>query len=181
VTIAFLDQATRLTGWCVGGGDKLPAVGVWPFPQLPQGAHGKLGAFMHNSLSTLVETRGVTILGFETPIHRPIDNRDKLRRLFGLPFYIETFCELREQQGLSPVRCVEVDLRNVKKELTGLSTAEKKDMVAAAEKVGIDLPVGPGREDAADAFGGWLVLVRLYAKEHSNRWDQALWGRRGLI
>lgn len=177
--MAFLDLATRTSGWCVGGGDNLPAVGAWPWPQVGQ-AYGELLDHFERDLSVLISTQAPEIIGYESPIKTQRDDLERLRKLYSLGCFLEFVCHRRG------IRCVEVDLRTIKKELGGSSKADKGSMVAAAEKVGLGerLPKtkAAGREDAADAFGGWLVLVRLYAsRDISAKWDRALWGSRTAL
>ncbi len=69
----------------------------------------------------------------------------------------------------------------MKKELAGFGSADKSDMVAAALKVGLQLPPGKAAEDAADGFGAWLVGVRLFCREYAADWDRRLWSSRGRL
>ena len=123
-------------------------------------------------------------LVFEAPIlvhkSKHSQRNDKLEdvaRMLGLTAHVEWVCFRRG------IECRRVDLRKVKKELAGFGGANKDDMVAAAEKIGLRLPASPqrAREDASDAFGAWLLLLRARYPSLSARFDSALYGRRGAL
>lgn len=123
-------------------------------------------------------------LVYEAPIlvhkSRHSQRNDKLEdvaRTLAMTGHVEWVCY---QRG---IECRRVDLRKVKKELAGFGDADKDDMVAAAEKIGLKLPPSPkrAREDSADAFGAWLLLLRARYPSLSARFDSALWGRRGAL
>jgi len=123
-------------------------------------------------------------LVFEAPIlvhkSRHSKRNDRLAdvaRTLAMTGHVEFVCFRRG------IDCSAVDLREVKKELAGFGGADKDDMVAAAEKIGLRLPASPkrSREDASDAFGAWLLLLRATSSSLSARFDTALWGRRGAL
>lgn len=174
MTLAAFDTGSRFTGWCVGDGQGLPLCGAWALD--PTGSD--IGAMLHDlhgKVADLLATHCVEAAVFEAPILTRYDKLLKIRKLYALTGHIEFVC--REFS----IDCHEVDLRTVKKELAGFSGAEKKDMVAAARKIGVALPEGAGREDAADAFGAWLLLLRSQNRALSSRFDAALWGSRGAL
>lgn len=176
-----LDIASRLTGWCAGLPSELPTVGVYEFPAVGDDL-GRLGALFQTYIETTFDRFGPTTVIYEAPIlvvkSRGAQRTDKplvLRKLYGLGFLLETFCQ---RQGVS---CYEVGLHDVKRALTGNAMAPKEDMVAQARKVGLRLPSGPGVEDAADAFGVWICGVRQFDKASAARWDSVLYGRAGAL
>lgn len=105
------------------------------------------------------------------------DKLEDVARMLALTGHVELVCYRRG------IECRKVDLRKVKKELAGFGGADKDDMVAAAEKLGLRLPKTPqrAREDASDAFGAWLLLLRARYPSLSARFDSALYGRRGAL
>lgn len=100
------------------------------------------------------------------------DNLGTLRKTLPIGARIEELCLDRG------IPCHEDSVQAVKKELGGHRSAEKSEMVFAAKKLGVTLPVGPGEEDAADALGLWLVLLRKRDRKLSVKFDQALYGGR---
>jgi Holliday junction resolvasome RuvABC endonuclease subunit len=170
--ISGFDTATRLTGWAVGDGSRLPTVGVWDFPQV--GADlGELGYQFERALIRHLDSYGTTHVMYEAPIVTPHDKLLTIRKLYGLGFLLETVCKRRG------IICEEVSWADIKVEMTGSTKATKDDVVAVARRLGIDLPAGEGAKDAADATGAFLIGVRNYARQYSTRWDQAIHSRRG--
>lgn len=196
-----LDLATT-TGWCAGAGDELPSAGIVRIPSTGQ----ELGPYfdfffrwLHAKITELQEEAGVEtrpgtfgpvtvnkeefIVVFEAPIlpesrfdsatNRWVKqtNIHTTRRLQGLAGFVEAICSQRN------CLCEEVMLSTVKKALGGNGRADKADMVSAARRCG--LPVET--HDAADAFGVWIVMVRTYAKQHQQIWDQKLYGPRAML
>ena len=158
-------------GWCSGVGNCLPQVGAWSFTQ----TGADLGHMLMQLDAALVDhfdRFNPSEVVYEAPIKTPHDKLQPLRKTFNLGGHLEFCCAKRG------VPCSEVDLRAIKKELAGFSGAEKSDMVAAAEKIGVALPDGEGRKDAADAFGAWLVLLRNRNRAYSQAFDRALYGSR---
>lgn len=176
-----LDLASRLTGWCAGTGETVPACGAWEF-----GDHGtNYGATnqeLVKGLEFLRMTYNPTVMLYEAPILR-IDHREgfrsdslhTLRKLIPLGVRVEEYCL---DHG---ILCVEDNVKAIKKQLTGDQHADKKAMVAVARRVGLQLPAGEGAKDAADAFGCWYVAVRDYARHYLPRWDRAIWSPRGTF
>lgn len=176
--VSFFDLATRLTGWCSGTGEVRPDVGAFPFRQVDDDL-GALGALFREFLIIHLDRYQPTSVGYESPILVPTDNLLKVRKLYGLGMILETECA---ERGI-PVW--EKDLRDLKRELTGNPSADKSEMVEAALLAGINLPAtkAEGREDAADAFAGWLIGIRALNPKASARWDSLIWskGRGGLL
>lgn len=131
---------------------------------------------LDKALASHIELYRPGALVYEAPILVPNrDNLLKLRKLYNLGGHVEFVCRRRG------IECSEVTVDDVKKALAGFSAAGKLDMVAAAEKIGLTLPAGKKREDAADAFGAWLLLLRHHSRPNADRFDRALWGRRGVL
>ncbi len=166
-----LDLGMTLTGFCTGSGERLPTAGVWRM--LPVGAD--LGALIDQfdqALAAHIDQHRPDCVAYEAPILLRRDALLTLRKTYSLGAHLEWTCRRRG------IECSEVDLRAVKLELAGMQSASKEDMTAAAEKVGLVLPSGPGREDAADAFGVFLLLLRARSRLLSSRFDAALYGGR---
>lgn len=173
-SVLALDLATRKTGWCAGDGASVPVAGAWLFNQVGE-AYGRLGAAMWFNLDSMaLRYPDLELVLVEAPILKPGDKLDTLRKLYGMSFTVETWCALRG------IRCAEAGVKRIKKELAGLSHASKTEMVVAAEKCGVVLPPtkADGKEDAADAFGGWLIGLRAINRPASAQWDRRLWSSR---
>lgn len=99
------------------------------------------------------------------------------RKLMNVAGHLEWFCYVRK------IRCGEENVRTIKKELAGHGKATKADMVYAAEKCGVVLPAtqAGGREDAADAFGVWLLGLRHTNRALSAEWDRRLHSARSFL
>lgn len=180
--LSALDIAPRSTGWCAGDGAQLPECGAWAFEALGEDV-GELLCRFDDRLSEHIERYRPEALVFEAPIlvfgdrRRGNDKLANVQRTLAMTGHVEFVCKRRG------IDCSSVDLRAIKKELAGFGGADKEAMVAAAEKIKLGLPAGPkrAREDAADAFGAWLLLLRARRRQLSARFDQALWGARGAL
>jgi hypothetical protein len=188
-----LDLASRLTGWCCGTGHDVPQAGAWAFPKVTDedgsADYGLLLATLDDYLTAAHGRFGFTIVAYEAPIliaRRPgVDPRQqrgfgdtlaKLRLLYPLGAMVEFWCYRRS------IPCYEVTVAAIKKEVTGNHRAEKADLIDIAEKCGLKLPSkSNGADDAADAFGAWLLLLRSVDKELSNAWDRKVWTPRGAM
>lgn len=171
-------------GWCAGDGRQLPGCGAWPFPRPRPEEIGLLLDLFDTQLNIMIDRFMPEAIAFEAPIlvHKSKwsqrnDRLEDVARTLAMTGHVEFVCQRRG------IDCSQADLRDVKKELAGFSSAEKDDMIAAAEKVGLSLPASPqrSREDAADAFGVWLLLLRQFSPLLSQRFDSALWGSRGAL
>lgn len=180
--ISAFDIATRLTGWAAGSGIVRPAVGAFEIG--PTGDDlGKLLTSFDDYLTVHFDRFQPQAVVYEAPIlvvkgRHQSGRTDKLltiRKLYAMGAHLEFFCARRG------VPCHEVSLQEIKREVTGKNYAKKDAMVAVARKVGLDLPKGPGIEDAADAWGAWLLGVRHYYPEISHRWDKLIWGPRDAL
>jgi Holliday junction resolvasome RuvABC endonuclease subunit len=174
VRLTAFDPGTRLLGFCYGDGSTLPTAGAWAFPQAGDNL-GKMLCAIDDRLAEHFDTYQPECVAYESPILMRWDKLGPLRKTYSLGAHIEFMCERRG------IPCFEVDLKAVKRELAGHHDASKKSMVYAAEKLGVILPKGPGREDAADALGAWLTLLRAKDRHASSRFDQALWSARGSV
>lgn len=171
-------------GWTAGDGSQLPGCGAWPFERPKPHEIGLLLDLFDRQLNLMLDRFEPAALCFEAPIlvHKSQwtqrnDRLEDVARTLAMTGHVEFVCERRG------IDCYQVDLRAMKKELAGFSSAGKDDMIAAALKVGLALPVSPqrAREDAADAFAAWLLLLRQFSPLLSQRFDSALWGSRGLL
>jgi hypothetical protein len=173
--ILGIDQGVNLTGWCCGDGAAVPIAGAFRYDDLRPDDIIGLARRYRADLRRLHERFHFTHAIFEAPL---LDRyRDKvltLRRRYGIDMVLELLCD-----DLGVV-CEEEPFGPIKRELAGWAGASKDDMVYAAQKLGIVLPVtkAAGKEDAADASAAWLIGVRLYARQHLPRWDQVLYSRR---
>jgi hypothetical protein len=79
------------------------------------------------------------------------------------------------------VVCEEASAQALKKRLTGVHTAKKREMVAMCRGLGVRLPAGEAAEDAADSFAAWLVGLTSHGRQHLTKWDQALYSHRGYL
>ena len=177
MTILGLDLGINRTGWCLGTGAMVPLAGAWVFN--PTGdSLGALGDAFSAKLLNLPGGAIPDVVLYEAPfLDRYRDKVIVLRKTYGLGFWLETWCRS------AGIICEEVPFGKVKRELGGSATASKEDMVAAAKKCGVNLPpnANQGMEDAADAFGVWLIGVRLYARQFQPAWDRRLYSPRGAL
>lgn len=196
VVISAFDLATRLIGVCAGSSAEVPDADAWPMPDFGED-WGKLGHRFRRFFMLHVDRYDPDVVLYEAPIlitrqrtdragrpvGRPPDKIDKIRRLYGLGFLLETLCEEVGETRGRPLPCREADVSVVKKELAGHRWADKDAMVASARKLGVELPAtkAAGMEDAADAVGVWLVGVRVFAKSDSTEWDRKLYSSRGKL
>lgn len=183
--LTFLDPGSARTGYCFGDGTRLPRAGAWTFAQTGDN-YGRVLRQLADALEAHIEAHRPDEVCYEEPIvifNQPYrdasgmtryrnDNLATLRKTIPLGPRIEEVCDRHD------IPCHETSIASVKKELSGLRTASKDEMVAAAEKLGVMLPEGPARKDAADAVGGWLLLLRLRNRVCSERFDRALHGAR---
>lgn len=169
--IVGLDLATRCTGYAYGTGAERPRVGAWHYDYVGQDL-GLLLSDYHNDLSTLPTP---TVIMYESPMLTPRDRLLPLRKIYAMGAYTELWAR---QRG---VLIEETSAISLKKLLCGHHKASKDDMVAMSLTLGIVLPEGEARKDAADAFAAWLRGVQCHAKEHQPRWDRALYSPRGRL
>ena len=183
-SVLGLDLATRLTGWCAGDGLSVPTAGAFDLPQCGDDIGMMLDLLDHN-IAGLLNRFEPGLVVFEAPI-LPSGGKGGAavmgttmvrRKLFNLSGHVEFMCT---RLG---VPCIEEDVFKIKKELAGFAGAQKDDMVAAAQKVGIVLPASKtaGQEDAADAFGAWLLGLRKVDRAASANWDRVLHSSRGAL
>lgn len=177
-----LDLASRLSGWCCGDGRAVPLCGAWPF-QAVDGDYGFLLDQLDGYLQAAFTRFRPTRCAYEAPILVPRgrggrqygDKLSTLRLLYPMGAYVEFACRR------AGIECFEVTVSDIKSEVTGNAYAPKGDIVAIARKCGLALPDGPGVEDAADAFGAWLLLLRGTDKHLSAEWDRKVWTPRGAL
>lgn len=180
---AGLDLATRLSGWTVGTGEALPEVGHWSWPSFGDDLGQLVDAFDQDFNRLLDRFPWITHLAFEGPllvVHQRgkkarINPHRFMRKIDAVIGHLEWQCFRRG------IWCREVDPQTVKRVLAGFGTAEKKDQIAAAEKVGLSLTPGAAKDDEADSFGVWLALIQDRDRRLGERWDRVLHGRRGAL
>lgn len=182
---SFFDPGSKFMGWATGDGLALPTVGAWKFTQTGDN-YGHMLAQVADAVTAHIHTWRPDEIAYESPIlifnqrfkdargvwRKRNDNLDTLRKTIPIGARLEEICW---REGIP---CGETSVASVKKELAGFRTAEKSEMVVAARKLGVALPDGPSEEDAADAAGGWLLLLRLRNRALSAKFDQALYGGR---
>lgn len=178
-----LDLGSRLTGACCGDGAQLPHVDTWEFQPCGDD-YGALLVQLDDYLNVAHARFGFQAVAYEAPILITRDrkgsgygdNLRKLRLLYPLGAHVEFWCKRR---GIED--CFEVSIASIKKEVTGNAYAAKDDMVAMAQKVGLQLPRGEKAKDAADSWGAWLLLLRHMKPSLSPAWDKKIWSPKGAL
>lgn len=188
--ICTFDLATQ-SGRCYGRPDSTPVADAVRAPVTGDdyGAFGKFYWSVFNQtldqLQARLEPEERILVAYERPI-LPMPRLDKktgrmtgqtsletTRKLHSLGVLLETVCAIRVEQGaLIDVR--EAHVASIKNELAGSGKADKAAMVFVARRAGIALPSGSEAMDAADAFGLFLLAVRMWAPEHSPAWDRRI-------
>lgn len=184
--ILTLDTSSRKNGYCAGDGTTIPVASAFILDQHGEDIGAMLDQFDTN-VNLLLQRFQPTVCVFESPIlpsgggkgdKGPVMGSTLTRRkLFNVTGHFEWMCHTRG------IRCGEEQAKTIKKELAGHGNASKDDMVAAAQKCGVVLPPtqAAGMEDAADAFGLWLIGLRKTNRTLSERWDKKLWSARGSL
>lgn len=175
--VLFFDLAPGMSGYCVGDGQSVPVCGAWMFPKVGSDL-GALGHAMAAQTRALIREHQPGMVGYESPILLPHDNKEDLRRIFGLGLVVEMVCQERE----FALPCGEADLRRMKSLITGNPHAKKPDVARIISTVlAIPLPrtIEEGRHDAADAASGWLLTLSEFDPEAAGPWLARLRG--GLI
>lgn len=180
--VSSFDIATRLTGWCSGDGTAIPSCGAFSFPFFGDDI-GKLLTMWNAYLRTHFDEFKPNVVIYEAPIlvighGKPGQHTDKLltiRRIYSMGGHLEWYCMARG------VPCFEVGPKQIKMEITGNGHAEKQTIVDVAKRIGLNLPASKsaGEEDAADAWGGWVIGLRSYEPELSRKWDAVIHNPRG--
>lgn len=182
-----LDLGSRLSGWCAGDGAGVPEVGALEFGSIGNPLDGwdyglLLDSFDEKLTAIFGRFPEIEAVVYEAPIHIPKgqsrpygDTLHKMRLLYPMGAFLEFACRRRE------VECFEVQIADIKCEVTGNRHAEKDDLVAVAEKCGLGLPAGDARKDAADAWGAWLLGLRYYDKLRSQEWDRRIGASQGAL
>lgn len=182
-----LDLASKLTGWCAGSGETIPECGAWALPSARNDdgsySYGRMLCGLEDYLEIAKRRFGITDVAYEAPIlvtrraddpdRQFGDNLNKLRLLYPLGAFLEWWCE---RNGIT---CAEVTVQAIKSEVTGNHIAPKGDLVAVARHCGLRLPEGPGIDDAADAWGAWLLLLRATDAKVSATWQDRIWRLKG--
>lgn len=173
-----LDLASRSTGWCAGTGVEAPECGAWTIEKC-DGDYGYLLEQLDGYLQAAFLRFRPTRVAYEAPIlvargrgRQYGDKLSTLRLLYPMGAYVEFACRR------AGIEYFEVSVTDIKREVTGNVYAPKDDLVAVARKCGLKLPTR-GTDDAADAWGAWLLLLRATDKTLSGQWDASIWGPRG--
>lgn len=112
----------------------------------------------------------------EAPLLLRTDALLKVRKIYSVSAHLEWFCKTKGTE------CSEVSAKAIKSEVTQNAFADKKQIVEIAMRCGLRPPAATqGREDACDAWGGWLIGLRHYDKKARAKWDQAIWSKRGFL
>ena len=176
-----MDLATS-TGFAYARPHLTPICGSVRAP-VTGGDLGAFGAFYWRFLSNLIaelssklgEHENMVVI-YEAPILPRQTRLATTRKLQALGVILETVCALHAADSGKLIEVVETNLKSIKKELAGTGGASKAMMVHAAKRAGISLPE-EGEEDAADAFGAFLMGVRHYATPtEAAYWDRRIWG-----
>lgn len=180
-TPAFFDLSPSFAGFCIGSGEDTPTADAYAFSEYGS-EFGELGFEFWKLLDTLHARFGFDTAAYERPIlvvARPggkgpqyTDKLETLQANLGLGFFLETWCRAKG------IPCGTETIQAIKKCTTGNQHADKKDVAAAIERIGIELPKtkAAGRLDAGDASGGWVLSVRAW-NPSITRWDRALLSR----
>lgn len=144
-----LDLSTN-TGWTLG---KVPdrdfSFGHYTLPKT-----GPLvGIYATNFHHWLLDTfrRGVTMVVFESPILPKTTSLDTCRKLYGLAWHTEWLCQMNS------IDCEEINNAQTKRWMgvKGRGDQVKKDMIAAAQRMGFDVKT----HDEADAVACRLTWL----------------------
>ena len=187
-----LDLAPRKCGWCAGDGATIPTAGGWRLESDMEDLDGVMEETRAPLLVLLRRFQPTAVL-YESPIlptnrwkgaAGPVVGSTSQRRAqFAQGAMVEWTCgQLRREEGWD-ITCSEMPLWDLKAALTGDKQATKEHMVAMALKLGIVLPAAlvDGREDAADAVGAWLLLLRHHDKDRAAAWDRKIFTPRGAL
>lgn len=166
--LAF-DLSPSLCGWCYAGNELV--AGAFALPPLASDLGGLATALAQN-VSTLIQRFKPGHVAYEAPILRRHDTLLDLRRIYGLGMVLEHLC------AAEAIPCSEIDLRQIKTLMTGDGWAKKPEVVAAAVRIGVELPKNKaqGREDAADAVGAALCALLILDPLSASPWIAKLRG-----
>lgn len=187
--ILGLDLAT-VSGVCYGRPSTTP---VATAVRAPSGSDelGSFAAFYIRYFKTLLsqlharaEPGEKILVNYEAPI-LPEKHYDKIkgkmtggtnisttRRLHSMGPMLEGICLIYSEEHDIEIDVRECHISSIKRELGGSGGAAKPDLVFAARRAGISLPEGNEAQDAADAFGAYLLAIRYHAPEHLPYWDR---------
>lgn len=181
-----LDLAPRKCGWCAGDGRSVPEVGGFRILSDLEDLAGVLEETRVNLVPILQRFKPTAVM-IECPILPANRQRGAGGPVVGsLAQRRAQFAQNGFAEWLivsSGIECFEDDLWAIKDALTGNKFATKDDMVSMALRLGVKLPnvLADGREDAADAVGAWLLLLRGHDKSLAAEWDRRLYGSRGAL
>lgn len=190
MVIGGFDLAPRKCGWCFGDGSAIPTAGAFRLLNKLDDDLGRMLEEFRVATDHLLDRYRPGVVMIEKPIlpgsgefkHQVMGSLLQRRAQFCMGPFLEWMCLRRG------IICQEADPSWVKAALgvsrkDGDSKAQKRAMVAAAEKLGIRLPktLDDGREDAADAVGCWKVGVRYHAPQFLPAWDRKVFAPRGAL
>lgn len=177
MTAWFFDCSKNSTGWCVGAGDQTPITGAFQYDSVAAD-HGDLGAAFVNHLGAMVGRFGMPDeIGWEDPLMLRHDKLITMVNIYGMIFLLATWARSRK----IPTRSI--GHKKIKKRITGNGNATKAEVaqiVSSQLRVTLPATVAAGRHDAADAAGGWVIMIDTHAPQHKPKWDAALRGTGGL-
>lgn len=161
--LAF-DLSPSLCGWGFVQGAEF-VTGAWDLGGVTTDLGG-MGRALSAQVRTLRERFDPERICYEAPILKPHDKLATLRCTYGLGMVLET---LADGWGIP---CNEVDLRQIKRLLTGDQWADKKFVLKAIVGLGVALPPSDaaGRKDAADAAGCALVSLQAVDPAAADIW-----------
>lgn len=153
--LAF-DLSPSLCGWAFAGVDGSLVADAFQLPPLGSDLGG-LAQVLEAIVVTLIERFEPTSLAYEAPLLLRHDALLTLRKVYGLGMVLELIAARR---GL-PVS--EMDPKRIKAVMTGDAYAKKSAVVAAAKRLGVQLPAtkAAGQEDAADAVGCAIIALSI--------------------
>lgn len=174
--ISTFDPGTIRMGWASGIGARLPTCGAWRFPFVGDD-YGQMMDWIDVALHEHIERYRPDEIGYESPILLPHDKLQALCKTLSIGTHIAFVARRRG------IACSRWSAKEGKESLAGNKSASKEDMVYSAIKLGVALPEtkADGREDAADALGGWLVLLLRRCPSMTVKFDQALWSSRKSV
>lgn len=155
--ILALDLATKV-GFAVGAPDAEPVYGTKVLPSTGEDI-GRFARACDEWLLDMLTLESPKLVVFEAPIIAGTTAAATARKLMGLAWHTEYVCHLRQ------VQVWEHHLQSVKKFFAGSGRADKRDMIAAAERQGWH----PKDDNAADALGLWACAVHAKAPRHAER------------
>ncbi len=161
--LAF-DLSPSLCGWAYIDPDRIEAGAFKLLGVIPN--LGAQAVALDAVAEVLIKRFNPDLISYEAPLLLKHDALLKLRHTYGLGMELERLAETR---GL-PAK--EMDPKRIKGMMTGDAYADKKEVVKAALRLGVELPPSDaqGRKDAADAVGAGIVALADFDPQSVARW-----------